>query len=90
MKRKDSAKIAASGGISTPSPNRGWRNSHRFDGDEVLADDQADVLEALCLLLEHAGHDVVTATSPAGVIRAVESQETLPAGTACLRTAGPG
>jgi len=41
----------------------------------LLADDQTDVLEALSLLLEHAGHEVVTATSPAGVLLAVESHE---------------
>jgi DNA-binding NtrC family response regulator len=41
----------------------------------LLADDQADVLEALRLLLKHAGHEVVTATSPAGVIATAESQE---------------
>jgi DNA-binding NtrC family response regulator len=41
----------------------------------LLADDQTDVLEALRLLLKHAGHQVVTATSPAGVIAAAESQE---------------
>jgi len=41
----------------------------------LLADDQTDVLEALRLLLKHAGHEVVTATSPAGVIAAAESQE---------------
>jgi DNA-binding NtrC family response regulator len=41
----------------------------------LLADDQTDVLEALRLLLKHAGHEVVTATSPASVIAAAESQE---------------
>src|SRR5688572_25819853 len=41
----------------------------------LLADDQTDVLEALSLLLEHAGHQVLTTTSPAGVLLAVESQE---------------
>jgi DNA-binding NtrC family response regulator len=41
----------------------------------LIADDQTDVLEALRLLLKHAGHLVVAATSPAGVLAAVESQE---------------
>ncbi len=41
----------------------------------LLADDQTDVLEALRLLLKHAGHEVVTATSPAGVITAAESHD---------------
>jgi DNA-binding NtrC family response regulator len=41
----------------------------------LIADDQTDVLEALRLLLKHAGLEVVTATSPAGVLTAVESQE---------------
>jgi DNA-binding NtrC family response regulator len=41
----------------------------------LLADDQIDVLEALRLLLKHAGHEVVTASSPAGVLAAVEGQD---------------
>lgn len=41
----------------------------------LIADDQTDVLEALRLLLKHAGLEVVTATSPAGVLQAFESQE---------------
>ena len=41
----------------------------------LLADDQSDVVEALFLLLKHAGHEVMTATSPAGILAAVESQE---------------
>jgi DNA-binding NtrC family response regulator len=41
----------------------------------LIADDQADVLEALVLLLKHAGHQVVTATSPAGIVAAVEGQD---------------
>ncbi len=41
----------------------------------LVADDQPDVLEALCLLLKHAGHEVVTATSPAAVSSAVQEQE---------------
>jgi len=34
----------------------------------LVADDQPDVLEALRLLLKGAGLDIVTATSPAGVL----------------------
>src|SRR5882757_2097068 len=41
----------------------------------LIADDQADVIEALFLLLKHAGHQVVTATSPAGILAAVEAQD---------------
>jgi DNA-binding NtrC family response regulator len=37
----------------------------------LVADDQADVLEALRLLLKGEGFDVVTASSPAGVLHAV-------------------
>jgi len=41
----------------------------------LVADDQTDVVEALFLLLKHAGHKVVTATSPAGIRAAVEAQD---------------
>ena len=41
----------------------------------LLADDQADVVEALRLLLKTAGHQVVVATSPAGILAAAEAQE---------------
>jgi DNA-binding NtrC family response regulator len=41
----------------------------------LIADDQADILEALVLLLKHAGHQVVTATSPAGIAAAVDGQD---------------
>jgi DNA-binding NtrC family response regulator len=41
----------------------------------LIADDQADVLEALRLLLKHAGIEAVVASSPAGVLHAFESQE---------------
>ncbi|HTV22421.1 MAG TPA: sigma-54 dependent transcriptional regulator [Polyangiaceae bacterium] len=41
----------------------------------LIADDQADVLEALRLLLKHAGVETVSATSPAGVLQAFESHE---------------
>src|SRR5262245_1944955 len=41
----------------------------------LVADDQPDVLEALRLLLKGEGYDIETATTPAGVVKAVESQE---------------
>jgi len=41
----------------------------------LIADDQPDVLEALRLLLKHAGLETVGATSPAGVLEVFESQE---------------
>ena len=41
----------------------------------LCADDQADVLEALRLLLKNHGFDVTTASSPAGVLAAVESEQ---------------
>ena len=45
----------------------------------VIADDQPDVIEALRLLLKGAGYDVVSAGSPAGVLRAVAEEENLDA-----------
>lgn len=41
----------------------------------LIADDQADVLEALRLLLKGEGYRVETARSPAGVLTALESRE---------------
>jgi DNA-binding NtrC family response regulator len=41
----------------------------------LCADDQADVLEALCLLLKNHGFGVTTASSPTDVLAAVETQE---------------
>src|SRR3954469_13353328 len=41
----------------------------------LVADDQVDVIEALLLLLKHAGFQVQSATSPAGVLAALESQD---------------
>jgi DNA-binding NtrC family response regulator len=41
----------------------------------LVADDQTDVVEALHLLLKHAGHQVVTATSPAGILAALDSAD---------------
>lgn len=39
----------------------------------LIADDQADILEALRLLLKGEGFEIETASSPAGVIHAVEN-----------------
>ena len=41
----------------------------------LVADDQSDVLQALRLLLKGEGWQVTTATSPAGVLRALEADE---------------
>jgi DNA-binding NtrC family response regulator len=41
----------------------------------LVADDQADVLQALRLLLKAEGCDIETATSPAGVLAAVDARE---------------
>jgi DNA-binding NtrC family response regulator len=41
----------------------------------LVADDQLDIVEALLLLLKHAGFQVLTATSPAGVLAAIEGQD---------------
>jgi DNA-binding NtrC family response regulator len=41
----------------------------------LIADDQADVLEALRLLLKAEGFQLETASSPAGVVAAVEARE---------------
>ena len=41
----------------------------------LIADDQADVLEALRLLLKGEGFHLETAASPAGVLAAVEARE---------------
>jgi DNA-binding NtrC family response regulator len=41
----------------------------------LIADDQRDVLEALRLLLKGEGYSIETATSPAGVLRVVESKD---------------
>jgi DNA-binding NtrC family response regulator len=41
----------------------------------LVADDQADVLQALRLLLKAEGCDIETATSPAGVLAAVEARD---------------
>ncbi len=41
----------------------------------LVADDQADVLEALRLLLKAEGYQIETAKSPAAVLRAIEARE---------------
>jgi DNA-binding NtrC family response regulator len=41
----------------------------------LVADDQADVLAALRLLLKGEGFDIETASSPGGVLKAIDSQE---------------
>lgn len=41
----------------------------------LIADDQADVLAALCLLLKGEGFEIQTASSPAGVLKSLETQE---------------
>jgi DNA-binding NtrC family response regulator len=50
--------------------------SSPFEGTRVLvADDQPDVLEALRLLLKAEGFDTQTASSPAGVLKAVQEKD---------------
>src|SRR5262244_123593 len=41
----------------------------------LVADDQADVLAALRLLLKGEGFDIETASSPGGVLKTIDSQE---------------
>src|SRR6266851_3078911 len=41
----------------------------------LIADDQADVLAALRLLLKGEGFEIETASSPAGVLKTVDSHE---------------
>src|SRR3979409_1983942 len=41
----------------------------------LIADDQVDVLDALRLTLKGEHYDIVTASSPAGVLKIVESQD---------------
>ena len=41
----------------------------------LIADDQPDVLQALRLLLKGEGFEIQTATSPAGILKAIESQD---------------
>ena len=62
-----------------PAPgrlDRGGVSGAAFAGTRVLvADDQPDVLEALRLLLKGEGFDIHTASSPAGVLKAVEESD---------------
>src|SRR5690242_675210 len=41
----------------------------------LVADDQPDVVEALRLLLRREGFEVATASSPAGVLAAIEARD---------------
>src|SRR5438477_12179755 len=41
----------------------------------LIADDQADVLEALRLLLKSEGYQIESATSPSGIVDALEVRE---------------
>jgi DNA-binding NtrC family response regulator len=41
----------------------------------LIADDQADVLEALRLLLKSEGFHIETANSPAGILKALELRD---------------
>ena len=41
----------------------------------LVADDQPDVLEALRLLLKGEGFEIQTASSPAGILHAVEAND---------------
>src|SRR5579862_2036107 len=45
------------------------------NGRILIADDQADVLEALRLLLKTEGIEIETAHSPAGILAALEARE---------------
>ncbi len=44
-------------------------------GRVLIADDQQDVLEALRLLLKGEGFELESATSPAGILAALESRD---------------
>ncbi len=45
------------------------------DGRVLIADDQPDVLEALRLLLKGEGFEIESATSPAGILAALETRD---------------
>src|SRR4029453_12315142 len=57
------------------SPDRVRHAVRTTDPRVLIADDQADVLEALRLLLKAEGFHLETASSPAGVLAAVEARE---------------
>lgn len=54
-----------------PIPGRAVDQTPRL----LIADDQRDVLEALRLLLKAEGYEVETATSPAGIFKALEKRD---------------
>ena len=47
----------------------------KSDGRVLIADDQADVLEALRLLLKGEGFEIESAHSPAGILAALEARD---------------
>src|SRR6185436_10986013 len=57
------------------SPEHSRHAPRPADPRVLIADDQADVLEALRLLLKAEGFTLETASSPAGVLAAVEVRE---------------
>jgi DNA-binding NtrC family response regulator len=57
------------------SPEHGRHAPRSSDPRVLIADDQSDVLEALRLLLKAEGFTLETASSPAGVLAAVEARE---------------
>jgi DNA-binding NtrC family response regulator len=58
-----------------PSHESDRPGPHTADPRVLIADDQSDVLEALRLLLKGEGFHLETASSPAGVLAAVEARE---------------
>jgi CheY-like chemotaxis protein len=59
----------------TESPETERHPARPAEPRVLIADDQADVLEALRLLLKAEGFVLETAASPAGVLAAVEARE---------------
>ena len=60
----------------TPAPSRAPTSPDVLHKARILvADDQPDVLQALRLLLKAEGCEIDTATSPAGVLSAVEARD---------------
>src|SRR6188474_3394824 len=57
------------------APAHERHSSRTADPRVLIADDQADVLEALRLLLKAEGFQLETASSPAGVLAAIEARE---------------
>jgi DNA-binding NtrC family response regulator len=57
------------------TPSRERQPAHHAVPRVLIADDQGDVLEALRLLLKAEGFQLETASSPAGVLAAVEARE---------------